>query len=304
MITSSPVNVQVNPFPAKNKPKDFSGLSGQFSLAVFPDFNNMPAGKSNTLQVEISGSGNFMEASLPNISWPAGIDTFSVSENAEILQDSFPAKGRKVFVITFIPRNEGVVTIPAIHVSYFDPATARYKLISSDSVELNVLPGESEVLPQKAPATLKTKKINWLLYGLIAGAVLVGGGLVMALVRKRRKNKEKHPPVETEEVNRQTAESFKDELENISAISDPAVFIDSFKGFLTGYIQAKLGTSLNLEEELIRKLAKRDEWSAIQTEQLYQKCNTLLYSPGSLTAEDRDSLASGLSGIYKKLESM
>jgi hypothetical protein len=306
LVSSSPVYIHVDSLPAKNKPSQFSGVTGKFDLTVYPQFNDAPAEKSNILQVELSGWGNLRQARLPFISWPADIDTFSVDETIEMSQDSFPVTGRKIFKISFIPRKEGVFTIPSLFTSYFDPLSRTYKTLKSDPIKLNVLAAEKSEVMAPQPVAPQITKRKWILYGGILAAIALIVGAALYFIRRKQMRKAvdiiNTPPEDPELSAARIAESFKHELNQLSAIDDPVAFINRFKGMLTGFIQAKLGTSLNLEEELLKKLDAKDMAVSNETGNLFRKCNTLLYSPGDLSPGDRSGMIESISNIFRKLE--
>ena len=303
-ISSKEIQLQVDPLPIKSMPADFSGLVGKFNLSVFPRSNNIPAGSNNSLQIEISGSGNINDGKQPSILWPDGVDSFAAKETVEIIPDSFPVSGRKIFEIPFVANKEGKVIIPSIQLSYFDPASRQYKLISSKPIELNILAPDQKLPPRAAPET--TIRSNNFLYAYLGVAVLLLllMGMWIAKTRtKKRKMEVQLPviiPVDNIEQNSET--DFGAELEKLNNIDDPKEFIIAFKTLLMDYLQAKMGTSVSLEEELVRKLRVKDVTLADEVQDLNNECNLLLYTPESLSAATRELMTAKLCDIREKAD--
>jgi hypothetical protein len=59
---------------------------------------------------------------MPDITWPAGIESFDPVVTDKLDKLSVPVKGSKTFEIPFSVDNAGDYTIPSIAFSYFNPA--------------------------------------------------------------------------------------------------------------------------------------------------------------------------------------
>jgi hypothetical protein len=178
------------PLPEKNKPLNFSGLIGSFSLKASLTSLQIEAGATDTLQLEIEGAGNFTDCVLPEWHWPAGLEAFTAKEQMNIDEEnSFPAKGKKFIAIPFIVARPGKLEIPAIELSYFDAAAASYKTLTSVPIELTVLPATAHKPVATAIVTTAPKSgYNW-----------IGATIVVLLIpavyfgwQRRRKNKQKN----------------------------------------------------------------------------------------------------------------
>lgn len=301
------VKLQVAPLPEKNRPADFSGMIGRFTMAVFPLGNNLPAGANNTLQVEITGTGNFNPGHFPEVQWPEGIEAFEAKETLAVKEDAFPTTGRKIIELPFVARKEGKITIPAIRLSFFDPETGAYRSIAGEPVELNVMPAaaatvtaESPVQPVHPPGR---NPVILYLSG-IAGMLLI---LCLGWWIIRRFRKKQHQqtftmqhPIIPENQDQQPETDFHAELQKLGKIPDSQEFIMEFKNLLTAYLQAGMGTAITLEEELVHKLRLKDGPLADAVQELYYQCNTLLYAPGDLPEIARTAMLEKLTGIHHK----
>lgn len=188
IVKSNPVRLTVMPLPDKNKPLSFSGLIGSFSLKANVTSLQIEAGATDTLQLEIEGAGNFTDCVLPEWHWPADVEAFTAKEQMNIDEEnSFPAKGKKCIAIPFIVARPGKLELPAIKMSYFDPASGKYKTLVSKPIALNVLPATA-----RKPIVTAAPKAG---YNWIGTTVLV---LLIPAVyfgwQRRRKNKQKNTP--------------------------------------------------------------------------------------------------------------
>ncbi len=70
-VTSRTDSIHVKALPA-NKPADYSGIAGKFTIAAKADSNTIPQGENNLLKITISGDGNINAIALPILHWPQG----------------------------------------------------------------------------------------------------------------------------------------------------------------------------------------------------------------------------------------
>ena len=196
IVKSNSIRLMVMPLPEKSKPINFSGLIGSFSLKTSLSSSQIEAGTTDTLQVEIEGAGNFTDCALPELEWPEGVEAFTAKEQMEVDEEnSFPARGKKLITIPFIVARPGKLELPAVKMSYFDPATASYKTLASTPIELNVLPATAH--KPVAPAVVTTSPKSDYNWPVVAVLVLLAS-TVYVLWQRRRKNKQKNTsPINT-----------------------------------------------------------------------------------------------------------
>ena len=145
--------LEVMPLPAADETVPFSGLVGEFSLAASLDNNAIKAGESATLTVTLSGTGNVMDAKMPELTLP---DSFKIYEDSPVEDIQLTPKGyqgSKTFKRALVPVSPGTFTLPALDVSYFDVADNAYKTLTSPSMTLTVAPGAALEQPLVAAAT-------------------------------------------------------------------------------------------------------------------------------------------------------
>jgi len=148
VLRTKPLTITVKPLPVNNQPPDFSGAVGKFSVAVKLPATPVHKGDLVKIQVSISGSGNLSLLTAPVVQWPAGVDTAEPSVKENVNKYVFPLSGSKTFEYSFAAPDTGSFIIPAVHLPYYDPVEKKYKIASSDSVTLHVLPGIKKTAPR------------------------------------------------------------------------------------------------------------------------------------------------------------
>lgn len=153
------LTIDVKPLP-KPQPAGFSGGVGQFHikgelLPPMPKTNEMV-----TYRLTISGSGNLQLLSAPTITFPADFETYSPksTDKTKILIGG--VTGEMIFDYTFVPRNVGEYTVPAVNFTYFDPASAAYKTVSAPALPLTVEKGERSEADLQRERELRNSDIH------------------------------------------------------------------------------------------------------------------------------------------------
>ena len=139
-LQTRPVEVNVQAWP-QGAPADFKGAVGKYNISAKVDATETKVNEPVTLEVILSGEGNINTAGDPV--WTEGDEWRSFEEQANTTSSKQDGKivGQKVYERLLIPTQEGLLTIPEISYSYFDPETAVYETISTGSLTVNVLPG-------------------------------------------------------------------------------------------------------------------------------------------------------------------
>ena len=116
---------------------------GQFDIQGKVDQTGLKAGESATLTVKISGIGNIMDADLPDIQLDRNafkvyddnpVETIRLTENGY--------EGFKIFKKAIVPVIPGNYRIDPIELNYFDVVQKSYQSVSTQPVELRVIPSE------------------------------------------------------------------------------------------------------------------------------------------------------------------
>jgi len=139
-LESNSIRVNVKPLPAANRPLDFSGAVGQFSMKAQIDRNEVITNDGITLKVSVTGSGNLNLLEKPAINFPPDFEVYEPK-----IIDNFTNKGAtsgtRTFEYLIIPRAAGDFAIDPIQFSYFNPANRDYTVLNSDKFLIKVKKG-------------------------------------------------------------------------------------------------------------------------------------------------------------------
>ena len=145
-VSSDSKSIEVRPLPTLGRPQQFRGAIGAFNVSSMVDRDHVSLGDPVRLTFSISGKGNFTSMPAPsfekNKDFKIGPPAFSFEGN---MQTKFEGTQNFEYVIT--PLSPGLLQVPLLHFSYFDPVLENYQSISSVEHPLRVDPGEKWVDP-------------------------------------------------------------------------------------------------------------------------------------------------------------
>lgn len=134
VVPSDQPVLEVLPLPEEGRPADFTGLVGEYSLAVTASPTKVKVGDPITMSLQIAGP-SVAGVSLPPLAEGLGVNDFKIPD------EMAPGEGSavlKTFTQTIRARHTGVRQIPSLHLGYFNPATGRYETASSQPIALEV----------------------------------------------------------------------------------------------------------------------------------------------------------------------
>jgi len=138
MVTSEPLELEVLPLPQQDKPAQFYGLVGQYTISASATPTKVNVGDPITLTVKIGGSKY-----LKPVQWPALEQVPALAANFKIpSQKASPTIDSefKVFTQTIRANNDQVSKIPPIPLAYFDAEQGRYVTATTEPIKLEVAP--------------------------------------------------------------------------------------------------------------------------------------------------------------------
>ena len=141
-LKSNSVVLNCKPLPEANKPEDFSGLSGNFTISSNLSRNELKTNDATNLTITVSGTGNLQHVEAPVIEFPADFDVTDPKITDNINTRGNTVTGSRSFEYIIIPREPGDFTIPAASFSYFDLKTHSYKTLTTDSYKMKVEKGK------------------------------------------------------------------------------------------------------------------------------------------------------------------
>lgn len=134
-------SIQVDALP-QPKPADFSGAVGKFSIHGEVLNKEIKTNDLATYRITLDGLGNLKLITAPKVAFPTDFDTYDAKTNDNTRTTANGLTGQLTFDYTFVPRNVGKYTIPAIQFVYFDTESGSYKTITTAPVTLDVKKGE------------------------------------------------------------------------------------------------------------------------------------------------------------------
>ncbi len=141
-IKSNSITLNVKKLPNANRPDNFSGIVGNFSIKSSLSRTELKANDATNLVITITGKGNLQHIEQLDIKFPPDFDVTEPNISDNINTRNRAVYGSRSFEYVMIPRSEGDFTIPQASFSYFDPTTQTYKTISSESYNIKVSKGD------------------------------------------------------------------------------------------------------------------------------------------------------------------
>lgn len=136
------IDVKVRPLPP-NEPDAFTGAVGRYAITADLDKQSVDVGEPVTLTLTVSGEGHI--ESLPAPSWPE-VPGWRAFDNDAPYQMSIvdgKVQGARKFERIFIPSAAGSAEFPPVEYAYFDPFIGEYATLTSQSLNIEVLPDPS-----------------------------------------------------------------------------------------------------------------------------------------------------------------
>lgn len=144
------MNINIKPIPDEDRPADFNGAVGRYSIVAAATPRDISVGDPITLTLQISGAGRLDRVSAPLL---ARVD--ALSRDFKIQDEPLAGKvegGSKVFTQTIRAANDSVKEIPPIPFSFFDPQRGRFETAYSDAIPIKVRAGSNLALSQVVEA--------------------------------------------------------------------------------------------------------------------------------------------------------
>jgi hypothetical protein len=126
------LNVQALPDDA---PDSFDNAVGQYDITETLTPDTIQRGQPTTLRITIEGSGNIEQISAPELALD---DTWRIFDDGSTYQQDTVQVGSKTFQWTIIPDASGVLTLPPVEFSFFNPQTGSYEERFTRALSLTV----------------------------------------------------------------------------------------------------------------------------------------------------------------------
>ncbi len=285
-LSSKSQHVKVNALPLKNKPRDFSGITGNFSLKIKVISNSIPVNENGHLIITIKGAGNIQAIDQPEINWPEDIEHFDGSDTQHINQSDFPVSGDKVFNILYLGKHEGKATLPPVSFNFFNTATQTYSTIHTDSIPIIFTKAiaKKNVWASISKEAITNRKYLWIVAG-IAGIVSV---VFLVSYKRNRKNKaikkkeSENRVSDAEQVRiiilpEKQKTDFAKAFEDLKAAEYNKDFFIKSKAILTAALKESAGMFTSIDEIQVLNQPSATELKK-DIESFYSTCDFALYS--------------------------
>ena len=305
-VKSNPITIHVLPLPTKNKPANFSGAIGNFSIAASVSKYVLPAQETNNLHLQISGVGTLNGVTLPKILFPSIIQSYDAKDSQTIDKSQLPMITTLSFDVPFLGNEKGNAVIPPINFSYFNTQKGDYETIATYSIKLAF----SAPIANTITVDNDNSKYLW-----IAGCivVLVLLFLILIFINKRKskrlseqqRNFKKENSIQTTAENAVTVpvsehdeeaialekkEKLKEILLDLELENSDHQFFVLAKALVIQYLQDELHTNSSNEQELLQQLQTKNSIKATEVADIFSHCNKALYMPVVPATEQNEVL--------------
>jgi hypothetical protein len=304
-MATEPVNVESLPLPEQNKPANFNGAVGNFTMSATAGPTTLTVGDPITVRVQISGSGALDAVTLPPQDAWQNFKTYPPTTKVET-SDQFGFQGTKTFEQIISPQNSDVHELPALTFSFFNPDDGQYHTLTQAAVPLVVKAAGAtpmptmvvnksqtpenqtpqDILPIKENlGALSQNKIPLVAQPifLAAQSLPVLAFLAAFIWRKRTDNLANNPRLRRQRAVAALVASGMDELKKYAAANKP----DEFFATLFRLLQEQLGERLDcpasaitenvIEEHSVLRGAPKTTLDALREQ--FQLCNQARYAP-------------------------
>ena len=138
-IVAPGIEIQVDPLP--QRPSNFSGAVGKFSVSAQLDKTETKANDPVTLRVIVSGAGNLKLIKQPVVNFPKDFDKYEPKVTDKTKLTSSGIEGSMIYDMLVVPRHQGKYEIPPVEFTYFDTTTNSYQTVKSEGFSLDVAKG-------------------------------------------------------------------------------------------------------------------------------------------------------------------
>ena len=188
-LRTTPVPIKVNPLPGKNRPVNFNGAVGSFSIKANLEKEQLRQDQQGSLILTIQGRGNFTQFDAPVLHWPLALEGFD-----PVVIDSFsrfekPLSGSKTYRYSFVGSKPGNYEVAPVAFTFYDPAGKKYHTVSTSILHVKIEKGEPISGEEKQMIKDTDHNFPWLSIiaaGLLA-CVLLGWLLRMKIIRENKK---------------------------------------------------------------------------------------------------------------------
>ncbi|KPL02234.1 MAG: hypothetical protein AMJ90_06405 [candidate division Zixibacteria bacterium SM23_73_2] len=143
ILKTEPILIEVLPLPQEEKPENFKGAVGDFSISAQVDKKEVEAGQPLTLKIRISGEGNIKSISEPDFPQIDDFRIYNSGSSENVSKENYKVQGFKVYEEVLIPKAPGSYTIPSVEFPYFNLKTKKYQVKKTEPITITAYPSTS-----------------------------------------------------------------------------------------------------------------------------------------------------------------
>lgn len=151
---TKPVQVDVHPFPEKNKPRNFMNMVGSFAVTAMAEPNKIAVNETLTLRVIVEGDGYLKQVGPPPKPNIEGFEVFDAKVTDTVDKTQSKVVSKKVIEYPMVAKVEGRKALPPFEFSWYDPLLKDYVRHATESVVILVTaptPGQQQAQTPAAP---------------------------------------------------------------------------------------------------------------------------------------------------------
>lgn len=322
-IVAEGMTVQVDPLP--QKPADFSGGVGKFTISASLDHNKVKAGDPVKVRIVIGGNGNLKLIKQPELQLPKDFDKYDAKVTDKTKLTASGLTGNMVYDVLIVPRNQGKYQLQPIELTYFDTSANKYKTIRTNPLVLEVEKGDGKVgdvadysqrgdkdihfIHDGAPEIVDTNKYFFgsTLYQVLNALVVVIFIILLIVFRKQAMEMANIDAMRGKKANKVAGKKLK-LAAKLMAEGKSSEFYDEVLRALWGYVADKLSIPVsqlsreNIAEKLsARNASQRDIDTFLEA---LDECEFERYAPGDAAGNMQKTYDKAVSAITNIEEGM
>jgi len=326
---STPASINVSSLPSLNKPSNFNGTVGDFSIKAILSRKEIVQNEPFSLKVIISGSGNIKSISEPDAPDFKNFRIYDSHSSINIQKDAGGISGNKTFEYILIPESAGNLEILPFSFSYFNYNKDKYVTLTTKKLEFKVKPGKKGAgiyasgQIQHSDVQMIGKDIRFLKENIgsikdqgdyffnsgffwfftILPLLLLGGAFYYYKYQLR---------LESDVIFAKASRAYRHARKHLVQIEknlDHSHYDNIpllFEKMITGYISDKFNIPIsNIMIDQIKKILSKQKLKSeviSQIEQLYHEMNMLRYSPAQISEKNYSDLLFRSNEVINKIE--
>ena len=322
-IVADGMTVHVDPLP--QKPSDFSGGVGKFTISATLDHNKVKAGDPVKVRIVVGGNGNLKLIKQPELQVPKDFDKYDAKVTDKTKLTASGLTGNMVYDVLIVPRNQGKYQLQPIELTYFDTSANKYKTIRTKPLILEVEKGDGKVgdvadysqrvdkdihfIHNGAPELVDTNDYFFgsTLYKVLNALVVIIFIVLLIVFRKQAMEMANIDAMRGKKANKVAGKKLK-LAAKLMAEGKSSAFYDEVLRALWGYVADKLSIPVsqlsreNIAEKLsARNASQRDIDTFLEA---LDECEFERYAPGDAAGNMQKTYDKAVSAITNIEEGM